>query len=90
MSYQVHVGHKAKKVLEHLDRNLAARIRDRLRQLALNPYDNRLSKQLEMAPERRSARVGDWRIVYQVHESEKILEVSSIKHRRRVYQDLLK
>jgi len=86
MSYEVKVGPQAKKELARLDRTLARRIRDRLRELVVNPFDPRLSKQLEMAPERRYSRVGDWRLIFAVNEAEKTLEVAAIQHRSRVYK----
>jgi len=64
MSYDVKVGHQAKKELASLQRTLARRLRDRLRELAANPYDSRLSRQLEMDPEKRYSRVGNWRIIF--------------------------
>ncbi len=64
MSYDVKVGPQAKKELARLERTLARRLRDRLRELAANPCDPRLSRQLEMDPEKRYSRVGNWRIIF--------------------------
>jgi mRNA interferase RelE/StbE len=64
MSYDVKVGPQAKKELARLERTLARRLRDRLRELAANPYDPRLSRQLEMDPEKCYSRVGNWRIIF--------------------------
>ncbi|RJR43645.1 MAG: hypothetical protein C4567_05410 [Deltaproteobacteria bacterium] len=50
--------------MEKLDKTTARRIRDRLRELAADPYDHRLSKEMETEPEKRYSRIGDWRIVY--------------------------
>lgn len=64
MSYDVKVGPQAKKELARSERTLARQLRDRLRELAANPYDPRLSRQLEMDPEKRYSRVGNWRIIF--------------------------
>lgn len=88
MSYLVIVGHEAKKRIEKLDKIIAGRIRDQLIKLSANPFDPRISNQLKTAPERRYTRVGDWRIVYEINESQNLIEVSIIQHRSRVYQEL--
>jgi mRNA-degrading endonuclease RelE of RelBE toxin-antitoxin system len=90
MSYRVIVGHEAKKTIGKLDRTTAGRIRDQLIKLAESSLDARISNQLKMAPERRYARVGDWRIIYEVNENQSIVEVSAIQHRSRVYKGIKK
>ena len=90
MTFAMNLGHQAKKEMAKLDRPLARRLRDRLRELAENPLDPRLSRQMETNPNRRYSRVGDWRIVFQVIEEQKVIEVSTIQHRSRVYKDLKK
>lgn len=86
MKYQVRPSSKAIKELERLDRATLRRVQTRIDELADNPLDPRLSRQLEMAPERRYSRVGDWRIIFAVNEAEKVLEVAAIQHRSRVYK----
>jgi mRNA interferase RelE/StbE len=88
MSYDVKVGPQAKKELARLERTLARRIRDRLRELAANPYDPRLSRQLEMDPEKRYSRVGNWRIIFAVNEAEQVLEAAAVQHRSKVYKKI--
>ncbi|MBM4294426.1 MAG: hypothetical protein FJ126_05905 [Deltaproteobacteria bacterium] len=90
MSYAVEVSHRADKVLGRLDRKSAARIREKIDQLSLNPYERRISDELEMIKGQRYSRAGDWRIVYEVREAEKILFIGTIQHRSRVYKDLKK
>lgn len=90
MTYEIYLGHQAKKEMAKLDRPMARRLRDRLRELAGNPLDPRLSRQMETDPNRRYSRVGDWRIVFQVIEEQKVIEVSTIQHRSRVYKELKK
>jgi len=45
---------------------------------------------METNPNRRYSRVGDWRIIFQIIEEQKVIEVSTIQHRSRVYKDLKK
>jgi mRNA interferase RelE/StbE len=90
MSYAIRVSRRADKAFVRLDRSIAPRIRDRIDQLAINPYDPRLSHELEMIKGQRYSRVGDWRIIYEVRENDGILVIVTIQHRSKVYRDLNK
>ena len=90
MTYEICLGHQANKEMAKIDRSLARRLRDRLRELAVNPLDPRLARQMETDQNRRYSRVGDWRIVFQVIGEQKVIEVSTIQHRSRVYKELKK
>ena len=90
MTFAMNLGHQAKKEMAKLDQPLARRLRNRLRELTENPLDPRLSRQMETDPNRRYSRVGDWRIVFRVIEEQKVIEVSTIQHRSRVYKELKK
>jgi mRNA interferase RelE/StbE len=85
MSYELNLGRQAQKELKNLDTSTMRRIEERFRQLSENPLDPRLSKPIRMSPGRRTSRVGDWRIIYQVNESERIIEVLSIWPRGKAY-----
>jgi len=76
--------------LERLDRKTEKRVQSRLDELAANPLDPRISNKLETAEGKRYSRVGDWRIVYEIKESEQTLFVITIQHRSRVYKELKK
>jgi mRNA interferase RelE/StbE len=90
MSYAIRVSRQADKAFERLGRTIAPRIRDRIAQLAVNPFDSRLSKELEMVKGQRYSRVGDWRIIYEVRENDGIMFIVTIQHRSKVYRDLKK
>jgi mRNA interferase RelE/StbE len=92
MSYAIRVSRRADKAFERLDRAIAprTRIRDRITQLAVNPFDSRLSKELEMLKGQRYTRVGDWRIINEVRENDGIMFIITIQHRSKVYRDLKK
>jgi mRNA interferase RelE/StbE len=85
MSYDLSLGRQAKKEIKALDTSTIKRIVDRFQQLSLNPFDPRISKAIKMSPGRRTSRVGDWRIIYEIHESQKVIEVVSIRARREAY-----
>ena len=90
MSYAFSFSKEATKELDRIDRTTEQRIRDRLAEIALDPYSNRLSQGLVTGPGQRYSRVGDWRIIFQVIKDRKIIEVSTIQHRSRVYKELKK
>jgi mRNA interferase RelE/StbE len=88
MSYTLRFTKRASKDLQRLDLTTAKRVRDRLRELSFDPFDPVISYSLEMAREKRSSRVGDWRIIYQVHESQEIIVVLTIAPRGRAYRKI--
>jgi mRNA-degrading endonuclease RelE of RelBE toxin-antitoxin system len=59
MSYQIEIFHQAEKKLQQLDKSTEKRVRDRLKELAQNPFDHRISDYLEMGEGRRYSRVGN-------------------------------
>ncbi len=85
MSYDLTLGRQAKKEIKTLDTSTIKRIEVWLQQLSSNPFDPRISKPIKMSPGRRASRVGDWRIIYEVNESEKLIEIIFIRARREAY-----
>jgi mRNA interferase RelE/StbE len=90
LKYTVSLSKEATKELDRIDRKTEKRIQDRLDELTAAPYSDRLSHELIMSPGRRYSRVGNWRIVYEVIEDQKIIDVSVIQPRSRVYKELKK
>jgi len=85
MSYDLTLGRQAKKEIKTLDTSTIKRIEIRLQQLSSNPFNPRISKAIKMSPGRRASRVGDWRIIYEVNESEKLIEIIFIRARGEAY-----
>jgi mRNA interferase RelE/StbE len=85
MSYGLIFGRQAKKEIKTLDTSTIKRIEVRLQQLSNNPFDPRISKAIKMSPGRRTSRVGDWRIIYQMNETERLIEVVSLWPRGKAY-----
>jgi len=86
VSYQVEVHHQAAKELKRLDRTTIRRIEAKIGELAQNPFNPRLSRQMETDPESRYSRVGDWRIIYRVNEEAGILDITAIRPRSGAYR----
>jgi mRNA-degrading endonuclease RelE of RelBE toxin-antitoxin system len=86
MSYTLRIDKQAAKTLKSLDRPTSRRLLARLEQLSQNPFDQRLSIPLEMEPAVRRSRVGNWRIFFEVYETEKVIAVVAIRPRSRAYR----
>jgi mRNA interferase RelE/StbE len=90
MSYGIEVSHRADKILGRLDRKIATRIRDRIDQLAIDPFNPRVADELEMSKGQWYSRVGDWRIIYEVREADQTVFVVAVQHRSKVSKELPK
>jgi mRNA interferase RelE/StbE len=90
VKYRTVLSAKAIKSLDRLDRKTEQRIQARLDELAINPLEPRISKQLETAELKRYSRVGDWRIVYEIDTDNHIIFIITIQHRSRVYKEVRK
>ena len=80
------VYHKsALRVLARMPRNVARRIRDRIEQVAQHPYapDNNVAKL--QGRDGYRLRVGDWRVIYDLHNEQMIILVLDIDPRRSIY-----
>lgn len=84
--YRVTYTKQAERSLLKLPRDLALRLREKLEQIALEPYTqhNNVTK-LQNRPGYR-LRVGDWRVIYEIHDGELIVLVLKIAPRGSVYR----
>lgn len=69
-----------------LDATLRRRIKDKLAELALDPFDIRTSKPLR-GSDKRTARVGSYRILFLVDETKAAIVVAAIGPRGQIYRD---
>jgi mRNA-degrading endonuclease RelE of RelBE toxin-antitoxin system len=83
---QVHIFSEPRKTLKKLDKTLAGRIVKRLEELAQDPFDHRISRQMETDPDSRYSRVGDWRIIYQADDATQTVNIVAIRPRSRAYR----
>ena len=86
MSYRVQLSLPAKKQLDRLDQVTARRLNDRLKELTFDPFSTRISKAVIMEPGQRTSRVGDWRIIYRVTESDNEIQVIAFLPRGKAYR----
>jgi mRNA-degrading endonuclease RelE of RelBE toxin-antitoxin system len=73
----------AAKYFQNLDKPTQKRIKDKVAELAKDPFDIRTSKPLRDSS-KRSARIGSYRILFVVKD--KILLVSDIGRRGQIYR----
>jgi mRNA interferase RelE/StbE len=85
--YKLTLARSARKELERLASSIADRILDRVESLQENPRPNGAIK-LQGEKDLWRLRVGDYRVVYSVDDTNKTVDVSVIRHRRDVYRNL--
>ena len=83
--YTVVFARSARKELQALDRTVAARVLKRIESLRLEPRPSGCKK-LEGTDDLWRIRIGDWRVVYGIDDSRKLIDVSVIRHRREAYR----
>jgi mRNA interferase RelE/StbE len=85
--YAVSFADPALKQLGKLDEPIRLRIVRKVRELAVDPCPAE-SIPLQGDTESWRIRVGDYRIVYTIHDGRLMVLVLSVAHRREVYRDL--
>ncbi|MES0835596.1 MULTISPECIES: type II toxin-antitoxin system RelE family toxin [Nocardiopsidaceae] len=86
-SYEVAFEDQALKQLAKLDKPVRMRIFRTVRELAVDPRPAG-SIPLKGDTDAWRVRVGDYRVVYTVHDGRLLVLVLSVAHRREVYRDL--
>ena len=85
MAYTVELSNRAKRELAALSANLQTRIVTALRKLEANHRPSGVSK-LEGGENVYRLRVGDYRVLYEVHDTNLVVLVVKVGHRREVYR----
>ena len=86
MNFRVSVVHEAEKILDRLDRPTEQRVRARFVQLAVDPFDSRLSAPLADRPGIRKSRGGGWRVLFTVDREAKVIYILTVDTRGQVYK----
>ncbi len=87
MKYRLEFKRSAAKVLLKLPKQDRRRIRDKIDSLAENLPDPSTTKMKGDNPFHR-VRVGDYRIIYEIHDNTLLILVLKIGHRKEVYRRL--
>ena len=85
MRYGLYVTSAAYRQLKKLERNVQALIWERLDRLCENPYSDEFDVKKLQGREGYRLRIGDYRIIYRLNNSELIVEVIAIGHRKEIY-----
>lgn len=83
--YGIKFTKRAIKKLHKIDRLYQERIIDRLKKMALDPYADPQVKALVSEENYYRLRVADYRIIYQIQNSELIILVIDMNHRKDIY-----
>lgn len=83
--YSVEIKPSARKELEALPNNALARTFRKIESLAHTPRPAGCKK-LRGYKDHWPVRVGDWRVVYIIDDTAKLVSVTRVAHRREVYE----
>ncbi len=83
--YKVKVVGAAKRQLKRLSKENQRRVLDKIEKLSLNPKPHGY-KQLQVEESLFRARVGDYRVIYEIRDEVLIVLVLKVAHRREVYR----
>jgi mRNA interferase RelE/StbE len=84
MKYEIKLKLNVKKQLKKLDKQQAERILVKIYLLADNPYSNGVEKLT--AKQAFRIRIGEYRVIYEIHNNQLLVLVVRVGHRREVYR----
>ena len=84
-SYSIEVKPSARKELESLPDKVLAHVLKKMTALGDTPWPAGCKK-LKGYKDQWRVRVGDWRVVYIVDDTAKLVSITRIAHRREVYE----
>lgn len=84
MTYRIDWAPRARKQVDHLQGKLAARVFEAVESLATDPRPSG-SKKL-VGTDQWRIRVGEYRIIYEIHDGHMLILVVRVAHRREVYR----
>lgn len=84
--FEVRYSRPSTKVLLRVPRTVARRIRDRIVDVAADPYADHPNVTRLRDREGYRLRVGDWRVIYELDDGEKILTVIAVGPRGQAYR----
>lgn len=85
MVYKVELLKRTKKSLIKLHPEIFSRISKALQELAYSPFPNN-SKKLTGRDAYR-LRIGDYRVIYEINEDEKLITILDVDHRSNIYRN---
>lgn len=83
--YNIQYSHTAAKALRKAPANIAKRLMSAIEELAVAPYEMAGIKKLT-AREGYRLRVGDWRILYTIHNDILTIHILDVGNRKEIYK----
>ncbi len=87
LAYSIVFARSARKELENIDQTKAVRILKKIEGLTTNPRPagcKKLSGQNSLW----RIRISDYRVVYAIYDARRLVDITIIRHRNKVYKDL--
>jgi mRNA interferase RelE/StbE len=84
--YKILFKKEAAKSLTKLPRNVAQTIREKLENIAANPYADHPNVKKLQGREGYRLRVGDWRVIYEIQNDQLVILVLKVAPRGEVYR----
>lgn len=84
-AYEVLFARSARKELEDIEVRFAVQILKKIEELSINPRPTG-SKKLKGEKDLWRLRVGNYRVIYSISDSDKLIDISVIRHRKDVYR----
>jgi len=84
-AYEILFARSARKELEDIEVRFAVQILKKIEELSINPRPTG-SKKLKGEKDLWRLRVGNYRVIYSISDSDKLIDVSVIRHRKDVYR----
>lgn len=85
-AWRIELTRTALRDLKRLDPPVRQRVHAALLALAESPHDSRQLRKLAGAPESR-LRIGDWRALVLLNDTDRVIEVTRVLPRGRAYRD---
>lgn len=83
--YSIVFAKSARRELERLNEPIASRVLGRIESLATNPRPSGCRK-LEGTENLWRIRVGDYRVLYAVHDDQQVVDIIVVRHRGEAYR----
>lgn len=83
--YTVVFARSARKELESLPEPFSSRILARIESLAVTPRPSGVRK-MEGAGDLWRLRVGDYRVIYEIDDRRRLIDISAVRHRKNAYR----
>lgn len=84
--YKIVFAKEAQKALLRLPKNTAFLIREKLEQIAIDPYASHTNAKKLQNRSGYRLRIGDWRVIYEIQNNELVILVLKIAQRGEIYR----